>query len=493
MRVKGLITDGTCEALRARHISQETCEVFGYQKATYRGKTVQVAPYYDEDGKLVAQKIRFANKDFIWLGDPADALPFGAQAWPRRGRMIVVTEGEIDALSMSQVQGNKWPVVSISCGAGPQVKKWMAANRDYFLGFEKVVLMFDMDDPGRRAAQEAASILGGRAHIATLPGSYKDANEMLLEDRTEELIKAMWGAEPYRPEGVVDMLTLKESVKEAPSWGLSLPFPTLMKHTYGLRRGEIWSFGAGTGIGKTTFLGQLLHHLSRVEKVPVAGFFLEQSVRETATRIAGVEAKKPLHIPDAGWTEADIDTAFAAMEQGGKVFLYDSFGNNTWDTIRDKIEYLVHAEGVHYFVLDHLTALATWQEDERTALDQIMSEMGGMVKRLDITILLVSHLATPEGKPHEEGGRVTIRHLRGSRSIGYWSHFIFGLERNQQAEDETERNTTILRGLKDRYTGQTTGVTIPLHYDRDTGLLMEAVGAPSSFEDNFGEGSKEDF
>ncbi|UOF81171.1 DNA directed DNA polymerase [Caudoviricetes sp.] len=493
--VAGLILDGQVEALRARQITEATCAHFGYTKATYNGKTVQVAPYYDEAGKLIAQKVRFANKKFIWLGDQADALPFGAKAWPKAGRMIVVTEGEIDALTMSQVQGNKWPVVSISCGAGPQIKKWMAANRDYFLGFEKVVLMFDMDEPGRRAASEAAAVLGARAHIAELPGGYKDANEMLLAGKSAELIDAMWKAQPYRPEGVVDLLTLQDAVKEDPVRGISLPWPALTARTFGLRRGEIWSFGAATGAGKSAIFLQLMHHLATVEKVPVAGFFLEQSVKETATRLAGVQAQKPLHVPDAGWTTEDIDAAFEAFAESGRVFLYDSFGNNTWDTIREKIEYLHHAEGVNYFFLDHLTALATWQEDERVALDIIMSEMGSLVKKLDITILLVSHLATPEGKPHEEGGRVMARHFRGSRSIGYWSHFMFGAERNQQAEDEDERNTTILRGLKDRFTGRSTGKTLPLHYDTNTGLLSEEMGGAIPLADSpfSGEERKEDF
>ena len=86
---------------------------------------------------------------------------------------------------------------------------------------------------------------------------------------------------------------------------------------------------------------------------------------------------------------------------------------------------------------------------------------------------MVSHLATPMGKPHEEGGRVSIRHFKGSRAIGFWCHFMFGLERDQQAEDETERQTTTFRVLKDRYTGQATGLTFPLNYDHVTGKLYE--------------------
>src|SRR5207237_292665 len=122
-------------------------------------------------------------------------------------------------------------------------------------------------------------------------------------------------------------------------------------------------------------------------------------------------AGKTFHIPDAGWTPDDMDVAWATLMNSGRVFLYDSFGANEWDVIREKIEYLAHAEGVRYFFLDHLTALAAAEDDERLALERIMSEMGAMVQKLDIAIFLISHLSTPEGKPHEEGGRVMIRHF----------------------------------------------------------------------------------
>jgi twinkle protein len=97
------------------------------------------------------------------------------------------------------------------------------------------------------------------------------------------------------------------------------------------------------------------------------------------------------------------------------------------------------ALGCKHIYLDHLTALAAGEEDEKQALDKIMAELAGSGAGARPRPHFISHLATPEGKPHEEGGRVTIRHFRGSRSIGFWSHFMFGLERNQQAEDEIER------------------------------------------------------
>lgn len=470
--VRGLIPPEDIEfkPLLSRKITEETVRKFGYGIARdSRLGPVQVAPYYDADGSLVAQKLRGRDKNFSVRGDISGALPFGAHVWPKTGKKLVVTEGEIDALTMSQVQGNSWPVVSVPNGAHG-ARKYVAENRDYFLGFDEVVIMFDMDKAGREAARGVAEVLGARARIASLP--LKDCNEMLQAGRTKELLDAMWRAEPYRPEGIVDLASLKEAVKERPEKGVSWWSEKLTDLTYGIRLGEIYAFGAGTGVGKTDFFTQQIAHLA-TQGHACGVFSLEQHPVETAKRIAGKVAGKPFHIPDAGWTDEDLEEAWNKLMKSGKVFLYDSFGANKWETIRDKIEYLVHAHGVRYIFLDHLTALAAAEDDERVALERTMAEIGSLVKRLNIAMFLVSHLATPESGSHEEGARVTIRQFKGSRAIGFWCHYMFGLERNQQSDDEEERTTTYFRVLKDRYTGRATGVVYALGYDRETGLLYE--------------------
>ncbi len=112
--------------------------------------------------------------------------------------MVVVTEGEIDALSVSQIQGNKWPVVSVPNGAQGAAKA-VARNLDYLMGFEKVIFLFDNDDPGHKAAQECAALLPpGKAYIGSLP--LKDANEMLVAGRGPEVVDAIWGAKAFRPD-----------------------------------------------------------------------------------------------------------------------------------------------------------------------------------------------------------------------------------------------------------------------------------------------------
>jgi twinkle protein len=106
-----------------------------------------------------------------------------------------------------------------------------------------------------------------------------------------------------------------------------------------------------------------------------------------------------------------------------------------------------------------------------------MAEIAGLAQELEAFMWVVSHLATPEGKSHEEGGRVMARHLKGARAISHWAHYIIGLERNQQSDDEEERRTSIVRVLKDRFTGRANGFTFAAKYDFASGMLTEAQAA----------------
>lgn len=470
-RVSGLITDVEIRGLRARQITDATCQHFGYGFGKYKGKDVHVAPYYDRAGNLIAQHLRTKDKEFPWLGTPKEAMPFGFHASSKSGKMLVLTEGEIDALSFSQVQGNKWPVWSIGSGAGPQIKKYIADRRDLFTQFEKVVLMFDNDQPGRDAAQAAAEVLGTRAHIAELP--LKDASDMLVAGRVEELITAMWRAAPYRPDGIVVLEDIIEELRKGIERGKDFALPSLTNLLFGRRDGEVWVVGAGTGAGKTDFLVQEMAHAVTAYNEPVGLFFLEATPKEIALRLAGKIMGKTFHVPDGSWSQDELEAAIQTLATSGKVFLYDSYGITDWEIVKERIRFLHHAHGVKYFVVDNLTSFATAADDERRMLELVMAESAGLAQEMQAFMWIVSHLATPEGKPHESGGQIHLRHLKGSRGIAAWAHGALGLERDQQAEDEDERLTTTVRFLKDRATGRATGQTFRVRYDFTTGLLTE--------------------
>ena len=467
--MEGLLT-GEFKSLPKRGLTEDTCRKFGYQVGRDKNDTlVHIAPYYDEAGAMVAQKVRYANKDFKFIGEPKKATLFGSNLW-NNGKKLVITEGEIDAMSVSQAQNNKWPVVSIPNGA-QGAKKSLAKSLDYLNGFEEVILMFDQDDHGRKAAIECAELFApGKCKIATLP--LKDANECLQAGREQDIIQSIWNAKPYRPDGLVSVADLIDELTKPIEIGYPWWLQPLTDLTFGRRKGEIYGLGAGTGVGKTDFLTQQIAYDIATLNMKVGTLFLEQKPTETAKRVAGKIKGRRFHVPNSGWSKEELVDAVTSLN--GQLVMYDSFGETEWDVIKCKIRFMAVAEGIELIYLDHLTAMAN-TADEKGSLEQIMKEMAGLANELGIIITFVSHLTTPEGKPHEEGGRVTIRHFKGSRAIGFWSYLMLGLERDQQHDDQTTRQTTVLRVLKDRYTGQATGQTIYLGYDGETGRLFETV------------------
>jgi len=99
-----------------------------------------------------------------------------------------------------------------------------------------------------------------------------------------------------------------------------------------------------------------------------------------------------------------------------------------------------------------------------TLLRQLTEETG-------CAIHLVTHLRRlGSDRSHEEGMEVNLGHLRGSHGIAQISDTVVSMERDTQSDDPIECNTTTLRVLKCRYTGDT-GACDRLLYDKATGRL----------------------
>lgn len=467
-------------SLTKRCISKDTCSKFKYFSTVYKGKPCQVACYYDDSGNLVGQKLRFPDKSFAVLGSISNRL-YGSQLWAS-GKKIVITEGEIDCLTVSQLQGNKWPVVSIPNGA-QGAKKAIEANLEYLDKFEEVVLMFDMDEPGRKACEECAKILpAGKAYIANLP--CKDPNECLSEGKGPEVLQAVWNAKPYRPDGivagsdlyekcVVDIDDLKDSVE--------YPWVALQNKTKGVRHGELYVFTSGSGMGKSTILRELEYYFGVVRGELCGIVALEESTKKTGLELMSIHLNKRILLDPDGVSEDQRKDSFRATIGNERFFLYDHFGSLDSSNLLSKIRYMIVSLGCKRIFLDHISIVVSGMDTdedggERKAIDKLMTNLRSLVEETGATMFVVSHLKRPEKKGHEEGAQVSLSQLRGSGAIAQLSDMVIGLERNQQGDNP---NVLTLRVLKNRFCGDT-GISGYLEYDPETGRLKDC---PQGSED----------
>ncbi|ANS53185.1 DNA primase/helicase [Citrobacter phage SH2] len=481
-------SNGRYSDLTARGISKETCQKAGYWLAKVDNRMYQVADYRDQNGSIVSQKVRDKDKNFKTTGSHKSDALFLKHLWSG-GKKIVVTEGEIDALTVMELQDCKYPVVSLGHGASA-AKKTCAANYEYFDQFEQIILMFDMDDAGRKAVEEAAQVLpAGKVRVAVLP--YKDANECHLMGEDKAILEQVWNANPWVPDGVVSALSLKDRVKEAMTSedAVGLLFDGcqgLNDRTLGARGGEVVMVTSGSGMGKSTFVRQQALAWGKRMGKRVGLAMLEESVEDTIQDMMGLNNKVRLRQSDevkkAIAEDGRFDEWYDELFGDDTFHLYDSFAEAEADRLLAKLAYMRTGLGCDVIVLDHISIVvsASEESDERKMIDRLMTKLKGFAKSTGVVLVVICHLKNPEkGKPHEEGRAVSITDLRGSGALRQLSDTIIALERNQQGDMP---NLVLVRLLKCRFTGDT-GIAGYMEYNRETGWLE-----PSSYTGEEGEG-----
>ena len=417
-KLKESLLSGQYKSVVNRGISSDTCKAY---KAQLQGETMHFG-YHDKDGYLVGAKTRSPDKEFRTQGSWKDTVLFGQNLFTKGGKYITITEGEYDAMSAYQMLGSKYPVVSIKNGSSAALKD-CRSSYEYLDSYENIVVCFDSDESGMKAANQVAELFGGKAKVFKHTKDEKDANDYVKFGRNKEFVDRWWSS-----------------------------------------------------LGKSQFMREIIWQIISKTEENIGILFLEESIKKAGLSLMSLAANKPLHLPDTVATDEERLDAFNATLGTDRVFLFDHFGSTGVDNIVSRVRYMAKGLGCKYVVLDHISIVVSAQAsgDERKAIDEIMTRLRMLVQETGIALFIVSHLKRPDGKGHEEGSATSLSQLRGSGSIAQLSDMVIGLERNGQAEVEEERNTTHVRVLKNRFCG-TTGKGTPLLYDHATGRMLETL------------------
>ena len=474
---------GDYVALTDRRISEATAKKYGVKSVlSSNGEIVQHHYPYFNKHELSATKTRYVrDKNFSVSGSFTGTGLFGEQLFQSGGKAITLTEGECDAMASYELMGSKWASVSIKRGSSGAVKD-VKESLEFLESFENVVICFDNDPQGIKAAKKVAMLFQpSKAKIMSLPNGYKDANDMLRQNKHKEFIEAWWSAKIYTPSGVINVSESKaDFFDREKKESVLYPWKELNEKLYGLRQGELVTLTGGTGLGKSSVTRELEHWLIKETTDNVGIISLEEDWRRTVDGILSIEANARLYIDQVReqFTPEEIDNFFNILYDGeneNRVWIHAHFGTNSIDEIFNKIRFMIIACDCKWVVVDHLHMLVSSiaEGDERRTIDNIMTRLRSIVEETGAGLILVAHLRRVDGnKGHENGIEVNLSHLRGSQSIAQLSDCVIALERNQQAEDIEEANTSRLRVLKSRYTGDV-GLAGSLLYERETGRLRE--------------------
>jgi len=471
---------GTFGALTDRNISEDVARKYGVRVVYNReGEIIKhVYPYYNSN-EIVSTKTRtISTKGFVVDGGYEGTGLFGEQLFGKGGKYLTITEGECDAMAVYEMFDKKWASVSIKRGAAGAVRD-IRDSIEFVEAFDNVIICFDNDKAGREAARKVARIIKpGKARIVSLPTGFKDANIMLEKGQYAQFTRAWWDAKTYTPSGIMELSSAKDKwLHREIKKSIAYPYEGLNKKLFGMRKNELVTLTGGTGLGKSSFTRELIHYLIKNTEDNVGIIALEENWLRTADGIVAIEANDRIYLEEKRnkYTEEELTEFFDKIIKKDKVFIHAHLGSNDIDEIFSKLRYMIIGCECSWIVIDHLHMLVSQltEGDERRGIDNLMNRLRSLVEETGVGMFLVSHLRRAAGeKGHEQGIVVSLSHLKGSQGISQLSDCVIALERNQQAEDPEEANTTKVRVLKSRYTGDT-GLACSLLYDPETGRMSE--------------------
>jgi twinkle protein len=406
------------QAIKERGISKTVTDFFKV-RVSYNDNG-EVDTHYYPYNEEKAYKVRALPKTFTWVGKSGGL--FGKELFNGGGKRLIITEGEIDALSVAQASWDKYkkiyPVIALSSAS---MTKSLLEEREWLRSFKEVVLCLDNDEAGKEATEKAIKIIGiDKVKIARLP--LKDPNEVLMKKGWEALNICIWDAAAYVPSGIIGKEALWEALQNYNNMP-SVPYPPCLEGVNsklkGMREGEITLFISGTGSGKSTILREIMIDILEKTDSKIGIISLEESPAETARKLGGMIIEK-----NPAKEEIPIDelkVGFDKVFGDDRVIVLDHQGSIKDDSIVDQLEYMC-LSGCRYLFIDHITILVSEGADGLTgneAIDLVMNNLLRLVKRHPVWIGLVSHLrkAQSGGKSFEEGKLPSIDDIRGSGSI----------------------------------------------------------------------------
>ncbi|EJF87850.1 toprim domain-containing protein [Bartonella rattimassiliensis] len=340
-------------------------------------------------------------------------------------RTLVITEGEIDALSLAAYG---YPAVSVPFGGGSGSKhNWIENEFDHLETFETIFLATDMDKPGEEAAHEIASRLGRhRCYRVLLP--LKDANDCLTAGIDRATIQSAFSsAKSFAPEGLRRASDYKDKVMKL-FWpepeqhiGYTVPYPKLNGKLH-FRPAELTLWSGASGAGKSQLLSDCIPHwIAQKSRLCLASLEMkgEQSLRRLTKQTGGLEQP----------TREMIEQILHFLDDG--LILYEHVGKSSVDTLLDVFDYCRARYGCDQFIIDSLMRLGI-ASDDYAKQEQAVYKMVDWAVLNGVHIHLVAH-ARKGGLDKDIPGTEDIK---GASEIGANAFNIITVWRNRSLEDK---------------------------------------------------------
>ena len=466
-----------------RSLKDECTKQFGV-RYLYDEHGEVIEQYYPitQEGQLTGYKIREVPKNFRSIGRTgADCELFGQFKFNRGGKYILLVEGELCQLSAYQMlaeynknRGSDFETAVVSPTTGANSYKQIAAQYKFFDSFDQIIVCMDADEAGKKAEEKIVKALP-RGKVKLMQLRYKDSNEYLEAGKSKEFIQDFYNAKTYVPVGVLPSSNLYDRILEQTEVP-KVPFPPFMRKLNdmfvgGMPLGYIFNIAADTGIGKTTYVNEMIYHwvfnsphlVGIVSMELDAGQYGEVLLsRHISKKLSLIgDTNEKLEFLRSDKIKEKAKELMVKEDGNDRFFLLDN-RDGTVEEIQATIEELVISCGCKVIILDPLQDCLDGLSNEEQAV--FMKWMKGFIKSFGVTFVLINHM-----RKSENSGEMDIM---GSSTIIKSAAANIILKRDKLAEDEVTRNTTTVTVAKNRVCGLT-GPAGAAYYDNQTHTLYD--------------------
>ena len=449
------ISEGRHEALRG--VTASTMQ--DYNVLTYDDRQEYIYP----SGGIKVRKL--GEKAFYTKGNFKGDELFGMNLYPAGcSKMVTITEGELDALSVCQMIQNQYlnPVVSLP-SATPSKKLWENC-KEWIGSFEKIILSVDNDDAGNAVADRMARLFPNKVYRMQ-HGEYKDANDFLQAGKTSEFKRMWWIPTKHTPENILNtseqFLKLYDETPEHVYYKTGIE--ALDDKILGLMQGHFTVFKAPTGIGKTELMRYMEYSMLQ-QDIPIAAWHLEETKLRSLLGLVSYEAGDNLTRRDlieekqADNVVRDAIGKITKDENFYQFYLGDGQGA---DELIDQIRFFSQACDCKFVFFEPIqdVVVGTSEDSKESMLADLSIRLSKLAAELNVGIVTIAH-TNENGDP------------KYCKMIGQRASVIIDLHRDKEADNMEERNTTYLKVEKNRPCSEE-GQAGRLSFDLDTFMLKE--------------------
>ncbi len=425
----GTHRDGAMDYLAGRGIDLETCEAFGVLEYEKSGQHWIVWPFYRGGELRNVKYMPVARREDGGKNEPSFAggceiTLFGWQALDPSTRTVVLTEGEIDCLTVSQMGFH-----ALSVPNGASGMSWIQNDFDAMQRFDEIFICFDNDPAGQKGVAEVVARLGEhRCRIVQWPNGVNDPNDALQQGWNRGQFEALFHAartsdpdELHNAGDYVSDVLAEFFPPEGANRGLPTPWKKVGDNLL-FRPGETTIVGGINGHGKSLMLGQIVvNGIGQGRRFCIASMEMlpARTLRRMAHQVTGMPNPSHDYIRDTiQWL-------------GGGLWLFDLVGTAKTERLLQVFRYAWRRYKIDHFVIDSLAKCGI-NEDDYNRQKAFVEQLVDFAHETKSHVYIVAHPRKSEDE-FRSPGKMDVK---GTGAITDMVDNVITVWRNKRKEAE---------------------------------------------------------